>query len=196
MWTLAVFTAAVGLYCLARAWSERPRRVAGFTEGVMALAMSVMALPAGTAVPLPAWTAAFGTMAALAVVGLAIEVRHPAAGLARAALGRKALGRVDGRSCGPHSPTGHQIHHLLGALAMLYMAAAMASPGHALPGPPLLAGALLLYFGGHVLWSGTRIIIPAGATGAPGAARTARADLAPGCRVVMGTAMFAMLLCS
>ncbi|MFD9127517.1 DUF5134 domain-containing protein [Kitasatospora sp. NPDC059571] len=77
-----------------------------------------------------------------------------------------ALGADGGRA--------HRLHHGVGALAMAYMALAMAgAPAHqhhtAPAGLPMVTGALLLYFGGYSLWAGSRLLSAPG----PGA-------LAPG----------------
>jgi hypothetical protein len=112
---------------------------------------------------------------------------------------------------------GHHLHHLVGSLAMVYMALVMAPGigaashgaggvqsvhrGHQMAqvpgGVPLLTGMLLVYYAAYVLRSGTRLI-PVAATG-PADGRTgggwgARPELALACRLTMGIAMFAMLL--
>ncbi|MER6917192.1 DUF5134 domain-containing protein [Streptomyces sp. NPDC000594] len=67
-----------------------------------------------------------------------------------------------------HRSTRH-LHHLVGSLAMVYMALAMAPPatghgGHpAAAGVPLVTGALLLYYAGYALLSGARLVPAAGA---------------------------------
>jgi len=87
----------------------------------------------------------------------------------------------------------HRLHHGVGALAMTYMALAMAtSPAHlhhaAPPGLPLLTGLLLLYFGGYTLWESSRLLAtPTGHAVPP-------ARLTQACRAAMGIGMFAMLL--
>jgi hypothetical protein len=94
------------------------------------------------------------------------------------------------------------VHHLVGALAMVYMAVVMvAAPGagHAGAGLPLVTGVLLVYFAGYVLWAGLRLMPVSGATGAragtPGATGWGdRPELARACRLSMGIGMFAMLL--
>ncbi|MEV4558470.1 DUF5134 domain-containing protein [Kitasatospora sp. NPDC049285] len=98
-------------------------------------------------------------------------------------------GAVGGRGAGLRV---HRLHHGIGALAMAYMALAMAGPsgGHAghhaqAGGLPPVTGLLLLYFGGYALWEGTRVL----ATGQAVVAPVPRA-----CRAAMGIGMFAMLL--
>jgi hypothetical protein len=102
----------------------------------------------------------------------------------------------------------HHLHHLVGAAAMVYMAAVMtASPtaGHAHGGSgvPLLTGGLLLYFAAYVLVSGVRLLPVAGAAGSTATGSTAaasapawgdRPELARACRLSMGIGMLAMLL--
>ncbi|MFD3539213.1 DUF5134 domain-containing protein [Streptomyces sp. NPDC058662] len=110
----------------------------------------------------------------------------------------------------------HHAHHLVGSLAMAYMALAMttapalsvAGTGHGgggpASGPPLVTGALLLYFAGYVLLGGSRLVATA-AGAAPGGAVTPpeagaaggaprSAEVVRACRLAMGTGMLAMLL--
>lgn len=81
---------------------------------------------------------------------------------------------------------------------MVYMAAVMAGGTHS--GLPVLTGALLAYFTGYVLWTGTRLVpvAVAGPEGGTRGARTAgladRPELARACRLSMGIGMLAMLL--
>ncbi|MFJ1790107.1 DUF5134 domain-containing protein [Kitasatospora griseola] len=101
------------------------------------------------------------------------------------------VGALAGRGAGLRA---HRLHHGIGALAMAYMALAMAGgpPGghaghHAGPaGLPVVTGVLLVYFGGYALWEGSRVI----AAGGPAVA----APLPRACRAAMGIGMFAMLL--
>ncbi|MFB7669089.1 DUF5134 domain-containing protein [Kitasatospora sp. NPDC056138] len=108
----------------------------------------------------------------------------------------------------PGSPAlrAHRLHHGIGALAMAYMALAMADgpahehAHHGTPsGLPLLTGALLLYFGCYALWSGSRLLsvpgaaVPGGTT-ATGTATAAADGVSRACRLAMGVGMFAMLL--
>lgn len=90
---------------------------------------------------------------------------------------------------------------------MVYMAAVMAAApaagsaahthGH---GPPVLTGALLLYFAGYVLLTGVRLIpgvaVAGGGAGGDGAATAGwgdRPELARACRLAMAIGMLAML---
>jgi len=174
-WLLVALCAATGAYCLLRMRSgvEEQRRAAG-GEALMGFGMAAMAVPAAVFTP-PQWT-----WAGYAVVFGAAALR--ALWAARIAA--------------------HHLHHLVGALAMVYMAAVMAAApagGHAHGGDggiPLLTGGLLLYFAGYVLLTGARLIpVPAvaGASRAP-AGWGDRPELARACRLSMGIAMVAMLL--
>ncbi|MFE1439118.1 DUF5134 domain-containing protein [Streptomyces sp. NPDC058739] len=171
-WLLVALCSATGAYCLLRLRSgvEEQRRGAG-TEALMAFGMAAMAVPATVFTP-PGW--AWPGCAAL---------------FAGAALHSLRAGRAGG----------HQLHHLVGDGAMVYMAVAMsASPGHAHGGSgvPLLTGALLLYFTGYVLLSGVRLVPVPGVSAVPAGtpAWGDRPELVRACRLSMGIAMVAMLL--
>ncbi|WP_274555326.1 DUF5134 domain-containing protein [Streptomyces spiramyceticus] len=96
----------------------------------------------------------------------------------------------------------HHLHHLVGSLAMVYMALVMApgtghTPGYAPGGVPLLTGALLLYYATYVLRTGVRLMpVSTGAAGTGGRAPAwgARPELAMASRLSMGIAMIAMLV--
>ncbi|WP_033823392.1 DUF5134 domain-containing protein [Kitasatospora sp. MBT63] len=178
-WLVAALAVGAAGLCLLRlrgagcAGPERrhPDRESDTAEAVMALGMAGM-----VALPGPLWGWLFAALAGallLALVGL----------------------------LGP-GPRAHRLHHGVGALAMAYMALAMpggsggphGSGGHyaaaAVPGLPLVTGALLLYFGAYSLWAGSRLLsTPAGPLPAAGGDGLGRA-----CRVAMGIGMFAMLL--
>ncbi|MFJ4093533.1 DUF5134 domain-containing protein [Kitasatospora sp. NPDC089913] len=179
-WLLAVLTAASGGYCLSRlrrtpCTPAAPPAVTGpgrlhaheadLAEGLMGFGMAAMAI-AGTAVPGEVWAWVYGPPTVLLVLA--------------------AARRPDRRA--------HRLHHAVGALAMTYMALVMtAAPGHTghhpASGPPALTGALLAYFGGYALWSGSRLLSGSGSTAA-----VASAGLPRACRLSMGIGMFAMLL--
>ncbi|MGH4031876.1 DUF5134 domain-containing protein [Actinomycetota bacterium Odt1-20B] len=178
-WLLVALCAATGAYCLLRMRStvEEQRRTAG-GEALMGFGMAVMALPAAVVTP-PRWLwlayAAVFTAALLHALWASLRSTH-------------------------------HVHHVLGSFAMAYMSVAMsATPAahahHGGAGVPALTGALLLYFTGFVLWSGTRLA-PAGrgtAGGGGGGSTVAlgwgdRAELALACRLSMGIGMVAMLL--
>lgn len=174
-WLLVVLCGETGAYCLVRMvrlWrcgASGERREAG-SEAVMAFGMAAMGIPAAVLAP-PEWS---WTVYA-AVFGTA-SVRA-AAGLRRGG--------------------GRHVHHLVGSLAMVYMAVPVAggsSPhgghlGHEGGGLPLVTGALLAYYAVWVLRTGARLA-PAGG-GGTGA--VAGGELAEACRLVMAVAMLAML---
>ncbi|MEV7683986.1 DUF5134 domain-containing protein [Streptomyces sp. NPDC088341] len=199
-WLLVALCVATGGYCLLRMRSgvDEQRRWAG-SEALMGFGMAVMAVPAAV-LPPPRWVwtvyaAVFGGAALYTV----LRSRLPAY-------------------------RAHGTHHLLGILAMVYMAGAMAAaPGgahgtHTAGGAPLVTGALLIYYAAYVLRTGGRLLpLPAGAgpgadgtvavadgtvTVTSGAGATAgaggrwgdRTELALACRLSMGIAMLAMLL--
>ncbi|MFD9374024.1 DUF5134 domain-containing protein [Streptomyces sp. NPDC059999] len=105
----------------------------------------------------------------------------------------------------------HHAHHLVGSLAMAYMAyqglAMTAGHGHetgaagAARGVPLVTGVLLVYFTGYVLLAGARLM--AGGGGRPvvsaaggqslAAAVGGAGELTRACRLAMGIGMLAML---
>ncbi|WP_030258254.1 MULTISPECIES: DUF5134 domain-containing protein [Streptomyces] len=174
-WLLALLTAAAGATCLARlrrspcapGGAHRPLgRESDAAEALMGLGMAAMAVT-GATVPPTVWAALFG----LPAVAFLFAAAHAPAGRA------------------------HRLHHAVGALAMTYMALAMAAtPGHQHhhavgQGLPLLTGALLLYFGGYTLWAGSRLLRTPAGTLAVGTA-----GLPHACRLTMGIGMFAMLL--
>ncbi|MGW0828197.1 DUF5134 domain-containing protein [Streptomyces sp. NPDC002845] len=182
-WLLVAVCAAAGAYCLLRMRSavEEQRRAAG-GEALMGFGMAAMAVPA-------------------------VVMEHPRwAWFGYAALfGAAALHALWAARTSPH-----HLHHLVGALAMVYMSAVMAAYpdsthiGHSGAGLPLLTGVLLLYFAGYVLWSGARLI-PVAAVADGTQAVTAgsrprtvgwgdRPEVARVCRLSMGIAMVAMLV--
>ncbi|OKI21229.1 DUF5134 domain-containing protein [Streptomyces sp. CB03911] len=218
-WLLAALTATSGTYCLSRLRGpscERPgpgaRRgvlshESAAAEALMGLGMAAMAVT-GDVVPPAVWASVFGLpgawflLAALAPRPGAARspVRHPPV-LPSTALPSTALGATFPHAAGPHSPAPHsparrvhRLHHAIGALAMTYMALAMAgAPAHAHhqagAGLPLLTGGLLLYFGGYTLWAGSRLLATPG-----GVLHTGSSGLPQACRLTMGIGMFAMLL--
>ncbi|MFD7443720.1 DUF5134 domain-containing protein [Streptomyces sp. NPDC059909] len=181
-WLLVALCAASGAYCLLRVRSgPGEERGAAGGEAVMGFGMAAMALPAAV-VPPPPWAwqvyaAVFGAAALRALW----------------ALGALRAARLP-------SGAAHHLHHLVGSLAMLYMAVAMAPDGGAhaghgrAGGVPLLTGALLVYFAVFVLRAGARLVPVAAPAGGGTVAWGARPELALACRVSMGVAMVAMLL--
>ncbi|WP_371650674.1 MULTISPECIES: DUF5134 domain-containing protein [unclassified Streptomyces] len=180
-WLLVAVCAATGAYCVLRLRSDcaRARSSAG-GEAVMGFGMAAMAVPAAFASP-PSWIFA-------AYAGV----------FGAAALRAGWLARTHGNG------NSHHLHHVIGSLAMVYMALAMSTPGghaahggHTGPasGIPLVTGALLVYYVGYVLTTGARLLPVAGPArdgGAPGWG--ARPELTLACRLSMGIAMLAMLL--
>ncbi|MEU4348923.1 DUF5134 domain-containing protein [Streptomyces sp. NPDC023838] len=180
-WLLVAVCAATGAYCVLRLRSDcaRARSSAG-GEAVMGFGMAAMAVPAAFATP-PPWIFA---------------VYAGVFGAAALRAGWLARTRANGGA--------HHLHHVIGSLAMVYMALAMSAPGghaahggHAGPagGIPLVTGALLVYYVGYVLTTGVRLLPAAGPApdGGP-AGWGARPELTLACRLSMGIAMLAMLL--
>ncbi|MEV6247729.1 DUF5134 domain-containing protein [Streptomyces sp. NPDC051742] len=190
-WLMVALCAATGAYCLLRmrVCAGEERRAAG-GEAVMGFGMASMALPAAVLTP-PAW----GWAVYAAVFG----------GAALQSLFTVRLFTV--------RRGGHHVHHLIGSLAMVYMAVAMASPatgahtGHTpgtASGIPVVTGGLLLYYMVYVLHAGARLVpvatvrtvaATAGGPGAgPGPEWATRPELAHVCRLSMALAMLAMLV--
>ncbi|WP_405807055.1 DUF5134 domain-containing protein [Streptomyces sp. NBC_01187] len=164
-WLLVALCAITGVSCALRAReaADRQPRADAVSEALMGFGMALMAVPAlWSAEPLSptllAWlfAAAFGALAARELWSLG--------------------GR---RGAGPGERGPAHLHHVVGALAMVYMSLAMAtgaspgtSQGPAPPhhagagGIPLLTGALLAYFAVYVLWGGARVMPSGTAAGA------------------------------
>ncbi|MEU8709263.1 DUF5134 domain-containing protein [Streptomyces sp. NPDC048565] len=161
-WLLMVLCGATGAYCLLRSRTGTGReRTSARAEALMGFGMAAMAVPAAL-LTLPEWM-----WAVYAVV------------FGAAALHAVVYARA----------RGHHLHHLVGSLAMVYMAVAMApgaahatGGGHAghgaaagsAGGLPVLTGALLVYYALYVLHSAGRLIpapppvgVPAGGSGSP-----------------------------
>ncbi|MGR4879777.1 DUF5134 domain-containing protein [Streptomyces sp. LARHCF249] len=86
----------------------------------------------------------------------------------------------------------HHAHHLVGSLAMAWMAlTAAAGSGHG-GGPSPVTGLLLLYFAGYVLLGGTRLVAAGGAV--QGTYPVVATELTRACRLAMGMGMLTMLL--
>ncbi|MFI6144204.1 DUF5134 domain-containing protein [Streptomyces sp. NPDC051109] len=166
-WLLVLLCAASGAYCLWRVrTSEREARGGAAGEALMGFGMAVMAVPSGIGPWAPAILPAVFCGAVLHALWLLREGVHHA-------------------------------HHLVGSLAMAYMALTMADGhGHGRGGgPPLVTGALLLYFAGYVLLGGARLVTAGGGTAPIAAGPPAKAaELTRACRLAMGMGMLAMLL--
>ncbi|MDG9701029.1 DUF5134 domain-containing protein [Streptomyces sp. DH37] len=193
-WMLVALCGGVGAYCLRRVRGGTPgQRRAAAGEALMGFGMAAMALPASAAEPLP--PAVLGAVLGAVFGGAAVYE------LVLALLGPE------------HRP--HHLHHVVGALAMVHMALAMAAGpagAHAhhtaASGAPAeaLTGALLAYFALYVLLAGARLVPVPGPAGAAGVRRAGSPDavaaggpprlpeLAAACRLSMGMGMFAMLL--
>ncbi|WP_030566555.1 DUF5134 domain-containing protein [Streptomyces aureocirculatus] len=181
-WLLVVLCAGSGAYCLLRMRSgvEEQRRTAG-GEALMGFGMAVMAVPAAVLdPPREVW---LGYAAVFAAAGL--------------------------RMAWPPGRGPRHLHHAVGALAMVYMSAAMVTApaghaaGHGGAGVPAVTGALLVYFAGHVLLSGARLApvggaVTAGERGHPPLEAVVgwadRPELVLVCRLAMSMGMLAMLL--
>ncbi|WP_415952998.1 DUF5134 domain-containing protein [Streptomyces sp. KLOTTS4A1] len=188
-WLLVALCAALGAYCLLRMRSPVDEQRAGAGgEALMGFGMALMAVPAAALTESVALWWVFAVVFGVAAGYEMLRARGSA----------------------------HHLHHLVGALAMVYMSLAMTSGGghHSSAGVPLLTGILLVYYAAYVLRSGVRLL-PAepgavassgaaagtagGMTGAPSGRVSEtgwgdRAELATACRLSMGIAMLAMLL--
>ncbi|MFJ9978504.1 DUF5134 domain-containing protein [Streptomyces cyaneofuscatus] len=144
-WLLMALCAVSGAYCLLRTRTGTPQeRSTARGEALMGFGMAAMAVPAAV-LTLPEWAwAVYGAVFGAAALRALWSARRGA----------------------------HHLHHLVGSLAMVYMAVAMApgaAGGHAghgaaaggAGGVPLLTGALLLYYALYVLRSAGHLI-PAG----------------------------------
>ncbi|MFD5411231.1 DUF5134 domain-containing protein [Streptomyces nojiriensis] len=167
-WLLVLLCAASGAYCLRRARGSG----GAAAEAVMGFGMALMAVPLG---------------------GGGDGWRAPVLGVVFLGATLHALWLLRG---GPH-----HAHHLVGSLTMVYMALlAGTGSGHGqehpqAAGPPLLTGALLLYYAGYVMLGGTRLITAGDAVSPrPAAGRGGPAVLVRACRLAMGMGMLAMLL--
>ncbi|MDH6124645.1 DUF5134 domain-containing protein [Kitasatospora sp. GP82] len=181
-WLLAALALASGLYCLARLRGVGPacgthggaRRRWPTHESDVTEALMGLGMAGMALLPGSLWGWPFALLATAEIV---------------AAFGRSSP-----------AVRAHRLHHGIGALAMAYMALAMAdAPVHAHhsaapPGLPLLTGALLLYFGCYALWSGSRLLTVPGAGVSATVGPAVGEGVSRACRLAMGVGMFAMLL--
>ncbi|MFI8849028.1 DUF5134 domain-containing protein [Streptomyces sp. NPDC053499] len=200
-WLLVALCAVTGLVCVLRArGSGCGQRAGAQSEAAMGFAMAAMSVPV-------LWGGSPALHRTSAWVFTAVF----------AALLARELWLLTAGRHGAASPSA-KLHHLLGSAAMAYMALTMALGAaagthpagtgghHSGPGGvPVVTGVLLAYFAGYVVWTGARLL-PTGAggpvlAGDGGALRGTGAtsavqheQVAAGCRVAMGAAMFAMLL--
>ncbi|MGP8303251.1 DUF5134 domain-containing protein [Streptomyces inhibens] len=182
-WLLVLLCVGAGAYCLARARSgPAAQRVEVRGEGLMALGMAAMALPASAVAP-PAWSPwLFAT--AFGAAGLWALLRrhlHHAVG-AWAMVYMAVAMMVPAEHMGQMGRMGRMVH---------------SAPG----GVPLLTGLLLAYYTVYVIGAGVRLVPAAGPTAegpvADGPATgvgAGPAGVLRACRVTMGIGMLAMLL--
>lgn len=167
-WLLVLLCVVSGAYCLRRA---RGSDGGAAGEAVMGFGMALMAVPLG---------------------GHDDGWRAPVLGVVFGGAALHALWLLRGGS--------HHAHHLVGSLTMVYMALMAGTgsdTGRSTPSgrPPLLTGALLLYYAGYVMLGGTRLITAGGAVSPrPAAGRGGPTELIRACRLAMGIGMLAMLL--
>ncbi|MDQ0982994.1 DUF5134 domain-containing protein [Streptomyces sp. V2I9] len=160
-WLLMALCAVSGAYCLLRARTGTPQeRRTARSEALMGFGMAAMAVPAAVLSP-PDWA---WSVYAVLFGAAAVRALRPAL-------------------CG-----GHHLHHLVGSLAMVYMAVTMApavmgsgGAGHAghgaaagAGGVPLLTGTLLAYYAAYVLGTAGRLLPAAASVPAGGTAPTGR----------------------
>jgi len=195
-WLLMALCAVSGAYCLLRTRTGTPQeRRTARGEALMGFGMAAMAVPAAVLTPPEGSWAVYGAVFGAAALRALWAARHGA----------------------------RHLHHLVGSLAMVYMAVTMApgaagAGGHAghgaaggAGGIPLLTGVLLVYYAlyvlrsaGHLIPAGTGVasfaggsaegVVRGGGGGAVGDAAGGGTELTMASRLTMGLAMFAMLL--
>ncbi|PBC81166.1 protein of unknown function [Streptomyces sp. 2224.1] len=189
-WLLVLLCAAAAAYCLVRARTG-PDACRGDArgEGLMALGMAAMALPASAVTP-PRWSPWMFT-AVFAVAGVWALVRrhlHHAVGTLAMVYMALAMAVPPDRmnAAGPVGQAGSMGSvGSMGPTGRVESMGAMGAMEHAGPGGvPLLTGLLLVYYTVYVIGAGVRLV-PAD-PGPPGVLRA--------CRVAMGIGMLAMLL--
>ncbi|MFH7597594.1 DUF5134 domain-containing protein [Streptomyces racemochromogenes] len=168
-WLLVLLCAVSGAYCLLRA-RRADRPARGMAAGEAVMGLGMAAMA------VPSGTGPWGPQILLAVCCAAAV---------------HALWLLRGGT--------HHAHHLVGTLAMAYMAlSTSAGHGHGRAGLPVVTGALLLYYAGYVLLGGARLVTAGGAASVPsgggGAGAGGAGELVRACRLAMGTGMLAMLL--
>ncbi|MCU4745934.1 MULTISPECIES: DUF5134 domain-containing protein [unclassified Streptomyces] len=174
-WLLVALCGSTGLYCLYRA-------VAGPGRGARR--------PAGVE----------GAMG----LGMAV-MAVPGAGAAAPGQAYVVFfGVLAGCSALLRARPAHRVHHVVEALAMVYMGLAMLGPaGHGAGGVPVLTGVLLAYFALYALRTGALVVpvLPApvaagaGPVAGGGAEPAERSpEVAAGCRLALSLGMLVMLV--
>ncbi|MFC6065485.1 DUF5134 domain-containing protein [Streptomyces ochraceiscleroticus] len=175
-WLLVTLCSAASAYCLmrSRAGAERDpaRRGQARGEGLMALGMAAMALPAAV-VPMPGWSA-WAFVAVFGATGLwALAARHRHHAVGSLAMVYMALVMTTAQAGA--GPAGHAGHGGAGGI-------------------PVLTGLLLAYFAVHAVASGIRLIPAPAVVPAGGLPAVPRPELLSACRTAMSVGMFTMLL--
>ncbi|MGW7491568.1 DUF5134 domain-containing protein [Streptomyces sp. NPDC054786] len=201
-WLLVLLCAAAATYCLVRARTcPAAHREDARGEGLMALGMAAMALPASAVTP-PQWspwlfTAAFGTAG---VWALARRHLHHAVGTFAMVYMALAMAVPSDHMnpTGSARPSGS-----MSSMSSVGPTGSMDAMEHAGPGGvPLLTGLLLAYYTVYVIAAGIRLVPVSGGAAGPvteGTAADEPSDAGPpgvlrACRVAMGIGMLAMLL--
>ncbi|WP_406216756.1 DUF5134 domain-containing protein [Streptomyces decoyicus] len=206
-WLLVLLCATAGVYCLVRARTgPAGGREDARGEGLMALGMAAMALPASAVTP-PGWspwlfTALFGAAGVWALVRRHL---HHAVGTFAMAYMALAMAVPSARmnptgSMGAAGPTGST--GPMSPTSSVSSVSSVSSMEHAGPGGvPLLTGLLLAYFTVYVIAAGVRLVpgVRAAESVPEGAGAEQPGDAGPSgvlraCRVAMGIGMLAMLL--
>ncbi|WP_018539884.1 DUF5134 domain-containing protein [Streptomyces sp. MspMP-M5] len=202
-WLLVLLCVATAGYCLSHMRTGPPaQRVTARGEGLMALGMAAMALPASAVAP-PAWspwlyTAAFGALALWALVRRHLHHAVGALAMVYMALAMVGMGGMhDGAGMSAAHGTAGSGGAAAGMSGMPVMPGA-SGMSHAAPaGVPLLTGLLLAYYVVYVLAAGVRLIPSGAGVAAAGGAPAAGAGppvVLRACQVAMGLGMLIMLL--
>jgi Domain of unknown function (DUF5134) len=208
-WVFAAMFATLTLFSVVRliaagrddpAWGGTAEASVDVSRGVMSLGMVAMVVPWVDPLPRLYWQVLFGVAAGHIVVRLIRRSMRSAP--------------VPGPGLGGH----HELHLVIGSLAMVYMLAAMPA-GHRMAEPsehmdmagmgatglalPILTWSFIGYFLVFVVWLGSRLAVPAGTlattpTGAALGGGPRRVVISPhllgSSEVVMGIGMSYMLM--
>ncbi|MFE1765009.1 DUF5134 domain-containing protein [Streptomyces angustmyceticus] len=206
-WLLVLLCAGAAAYCLVRARTgPAAHRGDARGEGLMALGMAAMALPASAVTP-PQWSSWVCT-AVYATAGLwALARRHPHHAVGTFAMAYMALAMaLPADHMGPAAAVGRaDATGPVAAPGTMSGMSGMSGMGHGGPGGvPLLTGLLLAYYTVYVIAAGVRLVpasVRADEAEGTGAATGPGAPADPGppgvlraCRVAMGIGMLAMLV--